>query len=312
MSGDGGRPPAAGLRLDRVVAYICPDPLLERLYDEAGAARWRVDRATFAAALSRSIEHAGIADAPAAERFLAGLHLEDLALATACAEGTSEAWEQFVERYRPVLHRAADAIDSGGSARELADALYGELFGVSDTGGQRQSLLRYFHGRSSLATWLRAVLAQRHVDRIRVARRFEPLNEEDETRVAPASPPSERGGLIGVMRKAVAAAVTRLAPRDRLRLACYYAQNLTLAETGRLLTEHEATVSRHLTRARQAIREDVERQLDDAGLDAATVDECFAAAVEEAGRFPVADWLGSGDGRKAVAAERSKSKRPVL
>jgi len=296
------------------VTYTCPERLLERLYHEAGAGRWPVARATFAAALARSVEHAGVPDDAAAERFLSGLHLEDLALATACAEGSAAAWDHFVERYRPVLHRAADAIDSGGSARELADALYGELFGVSDTGGQRQSLLRYFHGRSSLATWLRAVLAQRHVDRIRATRRFEPLTEDDETPAAPdAGPPTGRGGLLGLMRRAVAGAVARLAPRDRLRLACYYAQNLTLAETGRLLAEHEATVSRHLTRARQAIREDVECQLDEAGLDAATVDECFAAAVEEAGRFPVAEWLGSGDtGRKTGAAERSKSTRPVL
>jgi RNA polymerase sigma-70 factor (ECF subfamily) len=299
---------------ERAVAYTCPDHLLERLYHEAGAGRWPVARATFAVALARSVEHAGVADEAAAERFLSGLHLEDLALATACAEGSAPAWDHFVERYRPVLHGAADAIDSGGGARELADALYGELFGVSDTGGQRQSLLRYFHGRSSLATWLRAVLAQRHVDRIRATRRFEPLTEDDETPAAPdAGPPAGRGGLLGVMRRAVAGAVARLAPRDQLRLACYYAQNLTLAETGRLLAEHEATVSRHLTRARQAIREDVERQLDEAGLDAATVDECFAAAVEEAGRFPVAEWMGSRDeSRKAGAGERSKSTRPVL
>jgi RNA polymerase sigma-70 factor (ECF subfamily) len=295
------------------VAYTCPDRLLERLYDEAGAGRWPVTRASFAAALVRSVEHAGVPDDAAAERFLSGLHLADLALATACAEGSAPAWEHFVERYRPVLHRAADAIDRAGSARELADGLYGELFGVSDTGSQRQSLLRYFHGRSSLATWLRAVLAQRHVDRIRATRRFEPLAEDDETPAAPAAdPPTDRRGLLGLMRRAVSAAVARLAPRDRLRLACYYAQNLTLAETGRVLAEHEATVSRHLTRARQAIRQDVERQLDEAGLDTATVDECFAAAVEEAGRFPVAEWMGSRDGRKAGAGERSKSTRPVL
>ena len=78
-----------------------------------------------------------------------------------------------------------------------------------------------------------------------------------------------------------------------------------------MLAEHEATVSRHLTRARQAIREDVERQLDEAGLDPATVAECFAAAVEEAGTFHVAEWLGSGGGRKAGAGERSRNTRPV-
>ena len=299
--------------MSRPVAYTCPDSLLDRLYDGADAGRWPVTRAAFASALARSVEHAGMSDDAAAERFLEGLHLADLALATACAEGSVPAWDHFVEKYRPMLHRAADAIDSGGGARELADGLYAELFGVSDKGGQRQSLVRYFHGRSSLATWLRAVLAQRHVDRIRTARRFEPLVEDGETASTPTvGAPTDRRGQLGLMRRAVAAAVARLAPRDRLRLACYYAQNLTLAETGRLLAEHEATVSRHLTRARQAIRQDVERQLDEAGLDAATVDECFAAAVEEAGRFPVAEWMGSHESRKAGAGERSKSTRPVL
>jgi len=299
--------------MSRPVAYTCPDSLLDRLYDGADAGRWPVTRAAFASALARSVEHAGMSDDAAAERFLEGLHLADLALATACAEGSVPAWDHFVEKYRPMLHRAADGIDSGGGARELADGLYAELFGVSDKGGQRQSLVRYFHGRSSLATWLRAVLAQRHVDRIRATRRFEPLVEDGEApSAATVDPPTDRRGLLGLMRRAVSAAVARLAPRDRLRLACYYAQNLTLAETGRLLAEHEATVSRHLTRARQAIRQDVERQLDEAGLDAATVDECFAAAVEEAGRFPVAEWMGSHESRKAGAGERSKSTRPVL
>ena len=45
--------------------------------------------------------------------------------------------------------------------------------------GQRQSLFRYFQGRSSLATWLRAVLAQRYVDRQRAQRRLAPLADDD-------------------------------------------------------------------------------------------------------------------------------------
>ncbi len=307
------------------MAYDCPDGLVQRLYDQSGAARWNVPRASFAAALTRSVEGAltrsvdaaAPADESAAERFLSSLHLEDLALATACVDGLDLAWDYFVERYRPVLYRAADAIDSGGNARELADALYGELFGVSATGAERQSVLRYFHGRSSLATWLRAVLAQRHIDRLRATRKFEALAEDEEAppagaSTAAASPSTDRSGLLAMMRRAVAGAVARLAPRDRLRLACYYAQNLTLAETGRMLAEHEATVSRHLTRARQAIREDVERQLAEGGLDAATVDECFAAAVEDAGHFPVTDWLGTEQPRKIGAGERSKNTRPAL
>ena len=80
----------------------------------------------------------------------------------------SAAWDHFVLEMRPGLYRAADALDPSGGARELADSLYADLYGVDQRGGARQSLLRYFHGRSSLATWLRAVLAQRYVDRVRV------------------------------------------------------------------------------------------------------------------------------------------------
>ena len=56
-------------------------------------------------------------------------------------------------------------------------------------------------------------------------------------------------------------AVSELPARDRLRLACYYAQELTLAETGKLLGEHEASSSRHLARTRKTLRHTVERYL---------------------------------------------------
>ena len=55
--------------------------------------------------------------------------------------------------------------------------------------------------------------------------------------------------------------MTRLSDRDRLRLAWYYQQGMTLAQIGRLCHEHEATVSRHLSRTRKALRVDVEAQL---------------------------------------------------
>src|SRR5436190_9715263 len=101
--------------------------------------------------------------------------------------GDEAAWERFVRDYRPGLYKAAAAIDPSGGARDLADALYAELFGLNERDGVRQSLLRYFHGRSSLATWLRAVLAQRYVDRLRASRRVAPLPEGDEIEL-PAPP----------------------------------------------------------------------------------------------------------------------------
>ena len=189
--------------------------------------------------------------------------------------------------YRPVLYRAADALDRCGGARELADSLYAELYGIKDRPEDRRSLFHYFHGRSSLATWLRAVLAQRYVDRIRAQRRFEPLPDEAvdtgiEGRAGGLAadcgepPDPDRLRYLALVRQALARAVGGLAARDRLRLASYYVQELTLAETGRVLKEHEATVSRQLARTRRAIRGAVERQLrDEAGLNDDQVAACF-------------------------------------
>ena len=64
-------------------------------------------------------------------------------------------------------------------------------------------------------------------------------------------------------------------------------------ETGRLLREHEATVSRHLARARRTIREDVERQLRvDAALGDAQITLCFEYVMEDAGPLDLAEMLG--------------------
>jgi RNA polymerase sigma factor (sigma-70 family) len=283
--------------------------LVARLHHRANAGRWGLSVERFSAALETSLERAFADAAPhrgEIERYLDGLHLEDLALACACADGHEEAWDEFVREQRPVLYRAADAIDPAGGARELADSLYGELFGVAGRDGQRLSLFRYFHGRSSLATWLRAILAQRHVDCLRRQRRLDPLPVDDTVpaQTVPANP--NRPRFLSAMRRAVAAAVERLAPRDRLRLALYYVQDLTLAQTGRTLGEHEATASRHLSRTRRAIRKDVEQHLrEHERMSEAEMSECFESIVEDAGTLDLGEMFGASAGRKNAGLDRS-------
>ena len=217
-------------------------------------------------------------------------HAADVELARRCADGDEQAWERFVREYRPLLYRAADALDRTGRARELADALYADLYS--------RSLFKYFHGKSSLATWLRAVLSQRYVDSLRAGKRLEPLDEQDEAsagvRAARSGsedhPDPDRPRYLAVMQRALAAAVAALADRDRLRLACYYVQSLTLAEIGRLTKEHEATVSRHLTRTRRLIREDVERRLRDELTDD-QIETCFASVAGDSGTIDISQML---------------------
>jgi len=63
-------------------------------------------------------------------------------------------------------------------------------------------------------------------------------DEAEALSVAPAEIDLERRGFVESMRNALSWAVARLAPKDRLRLACYYAQQMTLAEVyGKHVTE---------------------------------------------------------------------------
>ncbi len=282
-----------------------PDADLKRLHRRSHADRWGLAAGRFEAALEASVEHAfrgAEPDPGAVVRQASSLHLEDLALATACVDGHEPAWEHFIREYRPALYRAADALDPGGGARELADALYGDLFGLQGRDGERRSLLACYHGRSALGTWLRAVLAQRVVDRARAQRRLAPLPDETAASEQGSSGPDpeqpRRAELVG---RALTDAVAKLAPRDRWRLGCYYHQQLTLAQTGRLLGEHEATVSRQLARTRRVLRDVVTASLRADGVSDAEIGECFDAAVTDVGTLD----LGGVFVRKNAGAERS-------
>src|SRR5262249_59245595 len=102
--------------------------------------------------------------------------------------GEECAWEFCVENYRPYLRAAAAAIlkvsFASAEAHELADSLFAELYGLADGKTGERSLFRYFHGRSSMKTWLRAVLAQRHIDTIRASRRFVEIEDQSTSTAA--------------------------------------------------------------------------------------------------------------------------------
>jgi RNA polymerase sigma-70 factor len=284
-------------------------PLLAQLYRKADAARWSVPEAAFHEALLAGLERAFPGPAPSrreVERHLGALHLQDLALACACAAADEAAWDHFVAEHRPVLYRAADALDRSGGARQVADELYAELYGLKGDRAERVSLFRYFHGRSSLSTWVRAVLAQRYVDRVRAGRRAAPLDEERMADVPAAQPDRDRSRFAALVGRALHAAIARLEPKDRLRLRAYYEQDLTLAQVGRLTGEHEATVSRQLARTRKALRRDAERDLRDARMTDAEIARCLQSLIDDAGPLDLRELFGSEPERKIRVANRSE------
>src|SRR5215831_15968649 len=77
--------------------------LVEKLYAQSQAARWGLSMERFVLSLERSVTKR-FAPEPAprqkVEDYLSALHLEDLALACACAAGYESAWEHFFATYK--------------------------------------------------------------------------------------------------------------------------------------------------------------------------------------------------------------------
>jgi RNA polymerase sigma-70 factor (ECF subfamily) len=301
---------------------------VETLFAQAGAARFAFTPQRFAVELARSAASRFKLQTPSAtelEEYLSALHLADFALACACVEGAEPAWEFFVANYRGYLRSCAAAILRRGGdapeARELADSLFAELYGLADGRRGAGSLFRYFHGRSSLKTWLRAVLAQRHIDAIRASRKCESLDAADDAGqlpdgrsragiehrrkdslgplAAPADPYREK--YVARFCSALCEALQKLTLADSQRIRRYYAEEKTLAEVGVLGAEHESSVSRNLERIRRELRERVEETLRqdvpradamgrdaevqrtaERGLSEAQIALCFEYATEDA------------------------------
>ena len=324
------------------------DELVQRLCESAGIGRFGFNVGGFLPHLARSVSSrfkGTAASSVELESYLNTLHLQDFVLACACLEGAESAWDLFVHIYRGYLRSCAAMMLKRGSdapeAMELADSLFAELYGLADPQRGAGSLLRYFHGRSSLKTWLRAVLAQRHVDVIRAARRFDSLDDGDAaTRLAdgdgvagtpqrnvakltgplalPADPYREK--YIGMFCEALRSALSKLEATDHRRVYLYYAEGKTLAEIGRLCGEHESSVSRNLERVRRQLRAEVEDSLrrgsaekisdgDGAsrlsGLSDAQIALCFQYATEDA---PIDfNLLFPGDGTASASGGEASS-----
>jgi RNA polymerase sigma factor (sigma-70 family) len=273
----------------------------------AGIKQWGISSERFMEELVRCAEARFRGEKPSMEElkaYVGALWLKDLGLACACADGVAVAWEHFVGIYRGYLRACAGAMLKRGArapeAEELADSLFAELYGLRAE--KRGSLLRYFHGRSSLKTWLRAVLAQRHVDKIRAGRKFEALEDEDGGRenenlpvagkvLQVADPHRERYLLR--FTTALQIALKNLDARDSETLRMYYAEGKKLAEIGRILGEHESSVSRRLEKVRGNVRRAVEETLrggaeavkgdgKSGGMSEAEIALCFEYGAEDA------------------------------
>ena len=177
---------------------------------------------------------------------------EDLDLARACARGDETAWETFERRYFGFVRAFAARLLPGAAAADLADQVIADLW-------QRGKIAR-FEGRSSLKTWLAAVVAHAASNAAEKDRRLVPL-EGREPDLAPAAPGEgtdrpDRERLVALL----ADATSRLPAEDRLLLLLYYDQGLTLEEMGPLTHRSKAVLSRRLKRVVGWLRIELDRR----------------------------------------------------
>jgi RNA polymerase sigma-70 factor, ECF subfamily len=266
------------------------------LYERSGAAAYGVSSEQFASILDeiqrkyldqssskRSVHDSSQATDDQKAVFCAGLRLEELALARACAAGDERAWHDFISRYRQKLHSIALHITRDTThAAELADSLFADLYGVSVRNGVRNSKLVFYTGRGSLEGWLRTVMAQEFVNRYRKQKRTVSLEEQTEEGVQFAAAVPESSGTSDRRLEAVTdEALAELSPEDRFTLAAYYLDGRTLAEIARTLGLHESSVSRRLDRLATGLRKRILAGLRSHGMSHAQATEALETDVRD-------------------------------
>jgi len=290
------KPAQSGHRADAAAA--------PSLYERSGAAAYGVSLARFADILDEILQkYFGPASnsAPASTEqkadFCAGLRLEELALARACAEGNERAWEDFIGRYRRKLHSMALHITRDAAhAAELADSLFADLYGVNARDGLRHSKLVFYTGRGSLEGWLRTVMAQEFINRYRKQKRTVSLEEQTEQGVQFAAAVSEPSCILDRtsecssgrtsgqrLEAATDEALAELSAEDRFTLAAYYLDGRTLAEIARTLGLHESSVSRRLDRLATGLRKRILAELRTQGMSHAQATEALETDVRDIG-----------------------------
>ncbi|MGH9408102.1 MAG: RNA polymerase sigma factor [Vicinamibacterales bacterium] len=175
---------------------------------------------------------------------------DDSTLVRRCLAGDGQAWQVFVDTHRRGMIALGRRILPLQDAEDVVDAVLADLW--------QRGRLSSFQARSSLRTWLGAVVINTALN----ARRAAATRAANAVAAAPiesarADPPSDQ--LQAVLRDAIAA----LAPARRTLVLLYYEQDLSLEAIGGLLGCSKSTVSRELRDARAEIRRSADRMARD-------------------------------------------------
>ncbi len=181
----------------------------------------------------------------------AKLFRNDVDLAAACARGDERAWRELSAAHFDFMREFARRFLPAPAARELVDEVIADLWA--------RGKLRQYEGRSTLRTWLGAVVAHAALNSRQALNRWVPLDRAPADDVEPGrvdDPGSEQAA--GLLRRMLSDAVGALPAEARLLLLLYYELELTLDAIGASLGASGAAISRRLKHTREQLREAID------------------------------------------------------
>lgn len=227
------------------------------------------------------------ATADDSKAILLSLHAADLYLAIACALPSEAAWLRFRTLYRKYINDLSrSASPTHDTAREIADSVLADLF-LHDRLGR--SRIASYDGRSTLATWLRAVVTNRAINererRCNNLDCIENVSELPDRAYAASFEAALRATRYGAMiRDSFRTASTYLNERERLILVLRYDDMLQSVEIAGRLGVHPSTITRSIQQTHRKLRRVVAAILKTKyGLSEAGVQECFEHIIENPG-----------------------------
>ena len=221
----------------------------------------------------------------AASRFVAGLHADDLYVAAACAHNSAPAWSRLAAVYNDHIDKVSHAVCSTHQeARELASSMMAHLF-FRDREGQCR--IASYDGRSSLATWLSAIIRHQAINQRQLK-----LNEAEPLDSLPDIPnPNAVSALEAVLfQSKYGEAITdslkwaarQLSERERLVLALRFEDEMRATEVAKMLQVHPAQITRTVKQAEVKFHKAVLTRLTaQHGLAEPAIEECIGQILRQ-------------------------------
>jgi RNA polymerase sigma-70 factor (ECF subfamily) len=190
------------------------------------------------------------------------MHLEDLYLACACAQGHPEAIRAFEETYFDEIGRALKNRARDLSVPDVHQVIREKLFVAKD--GDKPRIAGYT-GAGRLRNWFRTTVVRTVLNLATRRPPESPVDDEFLQALVPAVDDPELSRIKSIVAaevvKSIASALESLTDRERTLLRHRYLTRLSIDEVGRFYGVHRATAARWLNRAKAALGKALRKDL---------------------------------------------------